>query len=85
MRKNAIQIMRARIDGIAKKNPRQTSSVPKYMGCLTQEYTPESSSLGWLLKTILCAFIAKYPPRLSERIGRNNRKKKGINSTKAVA
>jgi hypothetical protein len=84
MRKNAIQIMRASIEGIAKKNARQNISVPKYMGCLTQEYMPESSSLGWSLKTTLCAFIAKYPPKLSERIARNKRKKKGTKSTKTV-
>ncbi|MGD8565777.1 MAG: hypothetical protein PVF96_05465 [Candidatus Bathyarchaeota archaeon] len=31
-----------------KKNARQNSKIPRYMGCRTQEYTPESMSLDWL-------------------------------------
>lgn len=42
--KNMVQIPSERSEVIKKKKPKQNKSIPRYMGCLTHEYTPESMS-----------------------------------------
>ncbi len=57
------------------------------MGCRTQEYTPESMSLGWLgisPKTALCDFAMRYEPKPIERIAGSKSIGSEGNPTKTV-
>jgi hypothetical protein len=80
-------MIRENSDGIAKKNPKKKTSVPRYMGCLTSEYTPESANLGRLpasCKAKPCDLNKKYAHIARESIDRIMQTKIGISPLNSV-
>ena len=76
--KKAIQIPTERSETLKNSNERQQNRIPRYMGCLTKAYTPESISPRWpsSSKTALCDFATRYKPKPKDTIA-------GIKSTGA--
>jgi hypothetical protein len=87
MMKNVIQITSDRSEGLKKKKLRQKSSIPRYIGCLTNAYTPESMSLVLLSvssKTALCDFETRYKLKVKNKIVRSMSMGKEINPMNTV-
>lgn len=87
MIKKAIQIPSERSERLRKKKPKQNSSIPRYIGCRTHAYTPESMSVGWLsflAKTTLCDCAIRYKLMVKNKIAERMNMGEEITPTKTV-